>query len=178
MTVGDQKPNLENYQAKVGGRGLGSKATSVAPRASPQGVVSYSLPRGSSKELSDVSYDGEEEEELLVKGLGRLVDGIYGGDNFKMDIGLGHESLDGELGSKSNIYDFRLRMLSSLLIPDAPPMRVMFELWHGDVPQDFYRKKQSPSGNVPRSVRIIAITAAYGFGLKKQRKKDIYILAY
>ncbi|XP_014291847.1 discoidin domain-containing receptor 2 [Halyomorpha halys] len=69
---------------------------------STDGVVSYSLPRGSSKELSDVSYDGEEEGDLLVKGLGRLVDGIYGGDNFKMDVGLGHGS--GWVGWKNDSF--------------------------------------------------------------------------
>ncbi|XP_024085366.1 discoidin domain-containing receptor 2-like isoform X1 [Cimex lectularius] len=60
---------------------------------SPDGVVSYSIPKDESwkpgQDLSDVSYDGEEDGPLLVNGLGRLVDGTYGGDNFKMDVGLG-----------------------------------------------------------------------------------------
>lgn len=39
--------------------------------------------------LSDVSYDGRSVDGYLVNGLGRLVDGILGGDNFKIDIGYG-----------------------------------------------------------------------------------------
>lgn len=46
------------------------------------------------KDLSDVSYDGNVTNGYLANGLGRLVDGIVGGDNFKIDIGYGK----GELG--------------------------------------------------------------------------------
>lgn len=57
------------------------------------GVVSYSVPKDESwepgQDLSDVSYDGQLVGSTLVNGLGRLVDGTYGGDNFKMDVGLG-----------------------------------------------------------------------------------------
>lgn len=41
------------------------------------------------KDLSDVSYDGNVTNGYLANGLGRLVDGILGGDNFKIDIGYG-----------------------------------------------------------------------------------------
>ncbi|XP_046671371.1 discoidin domain-containing receptor tyrosine kinase B-like [Homalodisca vitripennis] len=57
------------------------------------GVVNYSMPEEPSwepgQDLSDVSYDGEKSDGVLRGGLGRLVDGTYGGDNFKLDIGYG-----------------------------------------------------------------------------------------
>lgn len=57
------------------------------------GVVNYSIPEEPSwepgQDLSDLSYDGEREGGTLRGGLGRLVDGTYGGDNFKLDIGYG-----------------------------------------------------------------------------------------
>lgn len=57
------------------------------------GVVNYSIPEEPSwepgQDLSDLSYDGEREGGALRGGLGRLVDGTYGGDNFKLDIGYG-----------------------------------------------------------------------------------------
>lgn len=57
------------------------------------GIVSYEIPEDSSwKEgeyLSDISYDGMRMDGYLVRGLGCLVDGILGGDNFKIDIGYG-----------------------------------------------------------------------------------------
>lgn len=37
-------------------------------------------------ELSDKSYDGEDEGDRLVGGLGQLVDGQKGVDNFRSDI--------------------------------------------------------------------------------------------
>ena len=45
------------------------------------------------KDLSDVSYDGNVTNDYLTNGLGRLVDGILGGDNFKIDIGYGKGEL-------------------------------------------------------------------------------------
>ncbi|KAL1117278.1 hypothetical protein AAG570_004604 [Ranatra chinensis] len=72
--------------------------TEIGPRNLPSfcdyGVVSYSIPIDPSwgepdQDLSDVSYDGENSTKTMVKGLGRLVDGTYGGDNFKLDIGYG-----------------------------------------------------------------------------------------
>lgn len=55
------------------------------------GIVSYQIPEDSSVglDLSDVSYDGERVDGLLSEGLGRLVDGEVGGDNFRLDIGYG-----------------------------------------------------------------------------------------
>ncbi|XP_054275589.1 discoidin domain-containing receptor tyrosine kinase B-like [Macrosteles quadrilineatus] len=57
------------------------------------GVMNYSMPEEPSwepgQDLSDVSYDGERTGGMLLGGLGRLVDGTYGGDNFKLDIGYG-----------------------------------------------------------------------------------------
>ncbi|XP_039286233.1 discoidin domain-containing receptor 2-like [Nilaparvata lugens] len=58
-----------------------------------EGVVSYNIPAEQSWEpgieLGDVTYDGERIGSSLSGGLGRLTDGLYGGDNFKLDIGLG-----------------------------------------------------------------------------------------
>jgi discoidin domain receptor family protein 2 len=63
------------------------------------GIVSYQVPEDSAREpdqdLSDSSYDGARLNGELVGGLGRLVDGEVGGDNFKLDIGYGK----GEFGS-------------------------------------------------------------------------------
>jgi discoidin domain receptor family protein 2 len=57
------------------------------------GIVSYQAPEDTSREpgqdFTDSSYDGIRREGDLVDGLGRLVDGEVGGDNFKLDIGYG-----------------------------------------------------------------------------------------
>lgn len=55
------------------------------------GVVSYSAPESteSSQGLSDSSYDGVVSEGWTRGGLGRLVDGEIGMDNFRLDIGYG-----------------------------------------------------------------------------------------
>ncbi|XP_046981119.1 discoidin domain-containing receptor tyrosine kinase B-like [Schistocerca americana] len=56
------------------------------------GVVSYSIPEDTvavSQELSDATYDGEHRGGMLVGGLGRLVDGQLGADNFRIDVGYG-----------------------------------------------------------------------------------------
>ena len=58
-----------------------------------EGVVSYSIPqgmvRGSTLELMDHTYDGVEDSRTgdLRGGLGQLVDGRYGYDNFKANGG-------------------------------------------------------------------------------------------
>ena len=60
---------------------------------SVDGIISYQIPEDASwkenEHLSDLSYDGIRENGYLVNGLGRLVDGILGGDNFKIDLGYG-----------------------------------------------------------------------------------------
>jgi hypothetical protein len=57
------------------------------------GIVSYHVPEDTSREpgqdLSDSSYDGIRRDGELVGGLGQLVDGEVGGDNFRLDIGYG-----------------------------------------------------------------------------------------
>ncbi|XP_025835674.1 discoidin domain-containing receptor 2-like [Agrilus planipennis] len=55
------------------------------------GVISYSAPTGSDPDLGlvDSSYDGETSDGQLYNGLGRLVDGEIGADNFRLDIGYG-----------------------------------------------------------------------------------------
>ncbi|EDW54493.1 GM18617 [Drosophila sechellia] len=59
-----------------------------------EGIVSYSIPNGMQRgmdiDLSDKTYDGYEEGDHYVNGLGQLVDGQRGKDNFRADInGLG-----------------------------------------------------------------------------------------
>ncbi|KRG03097.1 discoidin domain-containing receptor 2 isoform X2 [Drosophila mojavensis] len=61
-----------------------------------EGIVSYSIPKGVQRgmeiDLSDKTYDGHEEGDRLVNGLGQLVDGQRGKDNFRLDInGFGYE---------------------------------------------------------------------------------------
>ncbi|XP_044269644.1 discoidin domain-containing receptor 2-like [Tribolium madens] len=55
------------------------------------GIISYSIPEGSepSQGLYDSSYDGTRNDGILEGGLGRLVDGEFGADNFRLDIGYG-----------------------------------------------------------------------------------------
>lgn len=53
-------------------------------------LVSYSIPKGVQRglevDLSDQTYDGRDEGDRLVGGLGQLVDGQRGTDNFRTDI--------------------------------------------------------------------------------------------
>ncbi|KAL7739932.1 hypothetical protein ACLKA6_013121 [Drosophila palustris] len=61
-----------------------------------EGIVAYSIPKGVQRgmeiDLSDKTYDGQEEADRFVNGLGQLVDGQRGKDNFRMDInGFGYE---------------------------------------------------------------------------------------
>lgn len=55
-----------------------------------EGLVSYIIPkgvqRGNEVELSDKTYDGDDEGDRLVGGLGQLVDGQKGMDNFRTDV--------------------------------------------------------------------------------------------
>ncbi|XP_043526994.1 discoidin domain-containing receptor 2-like isoform X1 [Frieseomelitta varia] len=53
------------------------------------GVVSYTIPESPTVELSDISYDGKRQDNLLTDGLGRLVDGEVGADNYRLDMGDG-----------------------------------------------------------------------------------------
>lgn len=54
------------------------------------GLLSYSCPQGARRglelDLSDRTYDGKEESGYLSQGLGQLVDGQKGHDNFRLDI--------------------------------------------------------------------------------------------
>ena len=52
--------------------------------------MSYSIPKGVARgievDLTDKTYDGRDEGDRLVDGLGQLVDGQQGIDNFRSDI--------------------------------------------------------------------------------------------
>ncbi|KAH8335765.1 hypothetical protein KR074_001051 [Drosophila pseudoananassae] len=63
-----------------------------------EGIVSYSIPKGVQRgmevDLSDKTYDGNEQGDRYVDGIGQLVDGQKGKDNFRTDIhgfGKGYE---------------------------------------------------------------------------------------
>lgn len=55
-----------------------------------EGLVSYIIPkniqRGNDIEHSDKTYDGDDEGDRMVNGLGQLVDGQKGTDNFRADV--------------------------------------------------------------------------------------------
>ena len=57
--------------------------------------MSYAAPESSeaSQGLYDSSYDGSRVNGELQGGLGRLVDGEFGADNFRLDIGYGKGNL-------------------------------------------------------------------------------------
>lgn len=52
--------------------------------------MSYSVPQGDQRgaeiDLSDKVYDGREEAGHLIGGLGQLVDGQKGLDNYRLDL--------------------------------------------------------------------------------------------
>lgn len=56
-----------------------------------EGIISYSIPkgvpRGMEMDLSDKTFDGQDDGDRLVDGLGQLVDGQKGKDNFRADKG-------------------------------------------------------------------------------------------
>lgn len=80
------------------------------------GLVSYSIPKGVQRgleiDLSDQTYDGHDENDRLVDGLGQLVDGQRGTDNFRTDI---HGYGKGMFNTQ-NILPF------SSSSPSAPPL--------------------------------------------------------
>ncbi|XP_043286300.1 discoidin domain-containing receptor 2-like [Venturia canescens] len=53
------------------------------------GVANYTIPESPVEELGDVSYDGRRIDGVLTDGLGRLIDGETGADNYRLDIGYG-----------------------------------------------------------------------------------------
>ena len=73
-----------------------------------EGLVSYSMPqgvqRGSELDLTDRTYDGREDGGYLSGGLGQLVDGQKGPDNFRDDLngnGKGKKEMSKKLFSYS-----------------------------------------------------------------------------
>lgn len=66
------------------------------------GVVSYAIPESPTVELSDISYDGKRQDNSLTDGLGRLVDGEVGADNYRLDMGdgRGNRWVDTQRGAK------------------------------------------------------------------------------
>ncbi|XP_076683005.1 discoidin domain-containing receptor 2 isoform X2 [Andrena cerasifolii] len=53
------------------------------------GVASYTIPDSPTVELGDISYDGKRQDNLLTDGVGRLIDGDVGEDNYRLDMGDG-----------------------------------------------------------------------------------------
>lgn len=60
--------------------------------------MSYTIPDTSMPELSDVSYDGKRQDNLLTDGLGCLIDGEVGADNYRQDMGDGKGNPAGAAG--------------------------------------------------------------------------------
>ncbi|XP_026809567.1 discoidin domain-containing receptor 2-like [Rhopalosiphum maidis] len=60
---------------------------------SDHGITSYTIPldgpASDNTDVADLSYDGVVRDDKIQGGLGRLVDGVRGEDNYKMDIGYG-----------------------------------------------------------------------------------------
>ncbi|XP_012268369.3 discoidin domain-containing receptor 2-like [Athalia rosae] len=53
------------------------------------GVVNYAIPESPVTELSDTLYDGRRQHGVLFDGLGRLMDGEIGADDYRIDMGYG-----------------------------------------------------------------------------------------
>ena len=51
--------------------------------------MSYTIPESPVEEQSDIEYDGKRELGLLSGGVGRLIDGDYGVDNYRVEISPG-----------------------------------------------------------------------------------------
>ena len=51
--------------------------------------MNYTIPDSPVEELGDVSYDGRKMYGTLTDGVGRLIDGEIGPDNYRLDIGYG-----------------------------------------------------------------------------------------
>lgn len=73
------------------------------------GVVSYTAPEGSdaSQGLYDSSYDGHVLNGILKGGLGRLMDGEFGADNFRLDIGYGKGKKDHYVENSQKAHLFK-----------------------------------------------------------------------
>ncbi|XP_067204173.1 discoidin domain-containing receptor 2-like isoform X2 [Linepithema humile] len=56
------------------------------------GVVSYTIPDASMPEHNDSTYDGKKEKNLLTGGLGCLIDGEVGADDYRLIIGDGQST--------------------------------------------------------------------------------------
>lgn len=90
-----------------------------------EGLIAYSIPKGVQRgieiDLSDQSYDGQDEGDRLVGGLGQLTDGIRGNDNFRSDVnGFG----------KGNIYDSWNYTNMHMALVSQPHIGRLCVLWH------------------------------------------------
>lgn len=73
--------------------------------------MSYTIPESPTAELSDVSYDGKRQDNLLTDGLGRLIDGEVGADNYRLDMGdgRGNRWVDTRQGAKCRNWKYIFR---------------------------------------------------------------------
>jgi len=78
--------------------------------------MSYTIPDASLPEFSDISYDGKRQDNLLTDGLGCLIDGEVGADNYKLDMGNGKGKSVGEHVCRSIKYTERTVLLKYLKI--------------------------------------------------------------
>lgn len=85
------------------------------------GLLSYDVPqglhRGPELDLTDRTYDGREEGGHLSRGLGQLVDGQKGQDNFRLDLA-GH-------GKGNSIAIFGLDAFTFILRPSPGALGTM-----------------------------------------------------
>lgn len=55
-----------------------------------ENIIKYEAPRGEAREpdidLEDISYDGILDGSLMKGGLGQLVDGLYGDDDYQKQL--------------------------------------------------------------------------------------------
>lgn len=51
--------------------------------------MSYTIPNASIPQHNDSTYDGKKQNNLLIDGLGCLIDGEVGADDYRLNIGDG-----------------------------------------------------------------------------------------
>lgn len=102
--------------------------------------MSYTIPESPTAELSDVSYDGKRQDNLLTDGLGRLIDGEVGADNYRLDMGdgRGNRWVDTRQGAKCRNwkYIFRDFRIFGLEVASGDARRVSFAWKDDDAPDE------------------------------------------
>ncbi|XP_065161384.1 discoidin domain-containing receptor 2-like isoform X2 [Atheta coriaria] len=123
-----------------------------------QNLVKYEAPRGEIREpdvdLEDVSYDGVLDGTYMKSGLGQLVDGLYGDDDY-------HKQLQGE-NSGSRWVGWRNTTLA------GAPLEIVFEF---DNVRDFSAIHLHANNMFTRNVQVFAMCEVQ-FGLDDDSYQD------